>query len=287
MRDSREYTRKKDPGTIRIIGVGDSGMFGWAVGQGEDYLSVLDSLLSRRNGRHEVLNFAVPGYNTHQEVESLAVKGIKFEPDIVIVGWNSNDFGVPFFLYTNREYREKGVSYLSLLLFKRKEFWDATRPLVLRNRRVDQKFVAPEVIANTGSEGVRKALLKLKAMSVEFGFKVLLFGTMNRQAVSICREIDLPFYNVKAEIPEGTYPKEYALYSMHPRAPGYRVLGEKLENCAYMSDLLHPPDSSSSWQRMQKGASGRALRRRKPVGSPQRRQRPYSSRSMDSIAAFT
>ncbi len=229
MRDSLEYEREKMPGTTRIIGVGDSGMFGWSTEQDEDYLSVLEDLLSRRGGRYEVLNLAVPGYNTYQEVESLVAKGLAFEPDIVIIGWNNNDFDIPFFLYKSREYREKDVSYLSQFLFRRKEFWDATRPLVFKGHRVSQKFVASDVIANTGSDGVRRALSKLKALGGEFGFKVLLFGTMSERAVDICREIDLPFYNVREEIPEGTYPEEYALYFMHPRAPGHRILSERLE----------------------------------------------------------
>ena len=65
---------------MRIVGIGDSGMFGWNVEQGEDYLSVLRSnLTARANGvSYEVLNLGVPGYNTQIEVESLRSKGLAY-----------------------------------------------------------------------------------------------------------------------------------------------------------------------------------------------------------------
>jgi hypothetical protein len=44
MRDSQECAHERTPGTVRILGLGDSGMFGWAVHQDSDYLSVSDEV---------------------------------------------------------------------------------------------------------------------------------------------------------------------------------------------------------------------------------------------------
>ncbi|MGH7819789.1 MAG: SGNH/GDSL hydrolase family protein, partial [Candidatus Binatia bacterium] len=115
LREDRDYDRVPPASTVRIVGVGDSGMWGWAVHQGEDYLSVLEERLERRSGplRYEVLNLAVPGYNTQQNLETLRTKGLAYSPDVVILGWCVNDYGVPLFLYRKKNHFElKGGSYL-------------------------------------------------------------------------------------------------------------------------------------------------------------------------------
>jgi hypothetical protein len=63
MRD-REYPRSKPQGTVRLAGLGDSVMFGWAVSEDEGFLRVLESRLNENGGgeaRFEAMNFAVPG----------------------------------------------------------------------------------------------------------------------------------------------------------------------------------------------------------------------------------
>ena len=38
-----------------------------------------------------VINLAVSGYNTHQELEMLRTRGLGFEPDLVVLGYDHND----------------------------------------------------------------------------------------------------------------------------------------------------------------------------------------------------
>ena len=85
----RDYAKAKPPGVRRIVGIGDSYMFGWGVRTGKDYLSVLEERLAPRcpDARWEVLNMAVPGYNTAMEVETLRARGLAYEPDVVVVGF--------------------------------------------------------------------------------------------------------------------------------------------------------------------------------------------------------
>lgn len=231
MRDSHEYAEGRTPGRMRIVGIGDSGMFGWGVEQDEDYMAVLESNLNARadGPRCDVLNMAVPGYNTQLEVESLRNKGLAYRPDIVIVGWCENDFGLPFFLLQKQNYWRRDLSYLYCLVFDRKRFREIS-PLLMRDRReFDSGHVMPELSAGTDVEGVRRALLDLQSLGAREGFHVLVFGPMRETIVSLCRKLQIPYYSTIERIPAGQYPESYEVHFMHPRPDGHRVLAEHLE----------------------------------------------------------
>lgn len=99
MRDV-ERTLARDRDAVRIVGLGDSHMFGWGVRREETFLAVLEGSLNRRfPGRpFEAWNLAVPGYNSVQEVETLASKAATIRPDVVIINWVGNDMDLPSFL---------------------------------------------------------------------------------------------------------------------------------------------------------------------------------------------
>lgn len=100
MRD-RERSLEKPPGTFRIVGLGDSVMFGWGVDHEETYLVLVERALNERRPegpRFETLNFAVPGYNTHLEVALFERHAARFSPDVIVVHFVKNDFDVPNFL---------------------------------------------------------------------------------------------------------------------------------------------------------------------------------------------
>ncbi|MBP7829622.1 MAG: SGNH/GDSL hydrolase family protein [Kiritimatiellae bacterium] len=229
MRESREYSKEKPADTLRIIGIGDSGMFGWACHQGENYLDALENRLADRPGplKYEVLNLAVPGYNTYQEVELLRYKGLAYSPDIVIVGWCENDLLPPFFLMKQRAYDERGVSYLYLLLFSREEFRRRTQPEVMRLDEVDPRYVAPEILENSGPEGVLKSLRELKRLSEERGFRVLVFGPMVPEIVTACRREGLECWS-SFTLRQEDYP-DANIHGMHPRPKANLILAEHLE----------------------------------------------------------
>jgi hypothetical protein len=89
----REYPVAKGS-HFRIVGIGDSVMMGWGVAQGEDYLAVLEERLAQQCPNRDpidVINFAVNGYNTVQEYYVLRDKALRFDPDLIIVGYVGND----------------------------------------------------------------------------------------------------------------------------------------------------------------------------------------------------
>jgi len=86
-----ERTLDKPPGVRRIILLGDSVVEGQGIREIRDTLSgQLEQLYPP--GTVEVLNFGVSGYCTRAEVELLEVKGLRFQPDIVVVVFVFNDF---------------------------------------------------------------------------------------------------------------------------------------------------------------------------------------------------
>jgi hypothetical protein len=70
--------------------VGDSVTFG--MGETSPYPQHLKELLSRKYGpRFEVFNMSVVGYNSIQEVELVRSKALRFDPDLLIIGYVLND----------------------------------------------------------------------------------------------------------------------------------------------------------------------------------------------------
>jgi hypothetical protein len=119
-----EVQTARPPGVFRIVGLGDSVMFGWGVGQGAEYLRVLEQRLNARGGttRFECLNFAVPGYNTFMEAAVLEREGLAYEPDLVIVHFISNDLGLPLFMENPPDPLAWGESRL-LDLVRKRQAW--------------------------------------------------------------------------------------------------------------------------------------------------------------------
>ncbi len=98
---SPEIAQDKPLHTKRIAVLGDSYAFGWGVPQNSTFSRWLETELNRtapQGERVEVLNFGVPGYATFQEVGGFFEKGVRFSPDVVLVYFIKNDFGLPFFI---------------------------------------------------------------------------------------------------------------------------------------------------------------------------------------------
>ncbi|GAF68445.1 unnamed protein product, partial [marine sediment metagenome] len=82
-----EYPLKKGANTYRILVLGDSICeWGW-------HIEYLKKLLNQGNLKHkfEVWNCGVGGYNVKQYYYYLKLKGMKFNPDMVIISFCLND----------------------------------------------------------------------------------------------------------------------------------------------------------------------------------------------------
>jgi hypothetical protein len=72
---------EKTPGKTRIVMLGDSVTFGSWVRDFETF----SYLLEHRSDRYEVVNLAVEGYGTDQELLMLEEEGLRYHPDVVVL----------------------------------------------------------------------------------------------------------------------------------------------------------------------------------------------------------
>lgn len=86
----RERTLEKPDGVRRILLLGDSVVEGYGLRESETISRQLEDLYPE--GSTEVLNFGVSAYCTRAEIELLEVKGLQFDPDVVVLVFVENDF---------------------------------------------------------------------------------------------------------------------------------------------------------------------------------------------------
>lgn len=90
----REFDLNKSPDTKRILVIGDSVTFGWGVSVENTYPKILERRLNNKNPsqkKYEVINTGVGNYNTAQEVALLKERGLKYKPDVIVLGFFIND----------------------------------------------------------------------------------------------------------------------------------------------------------------------------------------------------
>ena len=200
-----EYLEIKAENTIRIVGLGDSYMFGWRVEAGEYYLSLLSNYLNRNstNWKFEVINMAVPGYNTVMEVEALKEKGLRYHPDIVVVHFTNNDMDLPNFIREKADYFTIRKSYLIEFLDKRirnslsnpRDIFVRAPRHVSQHRFENDPDRVPNKYKNLVGEGAFSLAMKeLKSLSQEHDFELILFSdTFVPQSVEeICSSLKIP-----------------------------------------------------------------------------------------------
>lgn len=88
----REHEVAKPAGVFRVVVLGDSIAAGLTVERFEDtFPAILEWLLRAEGLPVEVINLAVNGYNTMQEVATLRARGLQFDPDLVLLAYCLND----------------------------------------------------------------------------------------------------------------------------------------------------------------------------------------------------
>lgn len=89
----------KAPSTCRVLGLGDSVLFGWGVAHEDTLLEQLarQPALAALPCAIEALNSGVPGYNTAQEVALYRERLHTLVPDLILVTYTGNDMLPPNF----------------------------------------------------------------------------------------------------------------------------------------------------------------------------------------------
>ena len=83
----------KPPERLRIVALGDSVTFGWGVNDADTFCQQLEQQFRARRPDVDVdvVNLAVPGYATRQEVALLQRNLAALQPDVVLLGFYEND----------------------------------------------------------------------------------------------------------------------------------------------------------------------------------------------------
>ena len=256
-----EVSKVPAAGTLRVVGLGDSVMFGWGVREEECYVRVLESMLNADSpGRVEVINTAVPGYNTAMEVATLEAKALALQPDLVLLGFVGNDRGLPNLIPA------EPADYFTL---RRSFLWEALAPLLGgRHRRPSDLIDAPRADADetnfeydpdrvprrfrdmVGGAGVRRALERLRWLSDEHGFRVLVVAHNGAPTylTEACAELGLPLLTHRPVIER--YMKSHGIShyvgseltlsdtDAHPSALQHAMLATAIHDYLRDSDLL-------------------------------------------------
>lgn len=90
-RSDREFDYKKQDGVCRVLCLGDSTTQGLEVRQDQTYAMVLERFLKAKGMNAEVINTGVSGFGTAEELVLLEYEGMKYSPDVVVVGFFVND----------------------------------------------------------------------------------------------------------------------------------------------------------------------------------------------------
>lgn len=241
----RTIAFEKPARTVRIVGLGDSIMFGWGVREEEGYLRVLGRLLQAKYPANtwEVVNTAVPGYNTVMEVETLKEKGLRHQPDLVVIQYVRNDLSLPNFIVDRRDYLSPRRSFLWSSLrggLKPPELREAPEAPDGSGFENEPGRVPPEYRDLVGMESYRSAMGELRGLSEARRFEVVvLCNHFSRNAAvrDVVAGLGLPTLDTEAAwtrhcqengIGDGEAAWRLSPTDAHPSAEGHRVMAEAL-----------------------------------------------------------
>lgn len=167
-----EHRLDKPAGTLRIAVLGDSIAAGLRVERYADtFPAVLQQELRVAGLPVEVLSFAVSGYTTRQEVETLRTHALAFDPDLVLLAYCLNDDGrdpSPILEALTAEQEERRVlptTHRSLI--QKSALY---RALV---ESLGARLRPPADAAGAGKGEVETALDELRELADANGFQVL------------------------------------------------------------------------------------------------------------------
>lgn len=226
----RDFPKAKPQGSRRVVGVGDSVMFGWGVEEEESYTSLLETALNRRGGGPvEVLNLAVPGYNTIQERAAFEYEGLPLDPDLVLINYCLNDWSAPFFLPNPQR---KGMLIEKTVLFE-----ELTRRL---HRDAEAEYSEMQ-----GMDKVEAALERIRGLTAARDIPVVFFiyplplkPAARDDLAKMATKRGFRYVDMYAAF--GAYYKERGLRGLedlmlsprdsHPNPEGHRLIARTLED---------------------------------------------------------
>ncbi len=194
IRATRDYEIPKPNGTVRIVFLGDSFIYGLGVNDNETLPAILESDLNSKikNKHFECINLGVPGYNTKLEVNRLVEKGLKYQPNIVVLTYVLND-------YENARVVKNLDYYVIRGLLKRNISMENAWKI-----RLKFNYLKYFPFNSTFPDSVEKPFRRLYNLSREYNFSVIvisypLFYYLDEKDYvaklsGLCEKYGFPFY---------------------------------------------------------------------------------------------
>ena len=246
----------KAPGTKRVLVVGDSYTWGYAVAEEEAYPQVAERLLAQR-GRPdiEVINGGVPDYNSRQERQLLEQLMKIYQPDAVFLAYVVNDAEPSTAMPTPPEEA-----------YRHSRSWFLTELAERLNRRVFRRRVFPSAKDNVGSnyldgfeagsvkwkdsrEAIREmrnlcfaarnpfTILMMPDFTQDFGDGYRL-GRIHAAVASWGRELNIPVFDLLALFRGEDHMKWLVPWDGHPNAQAHRRIAEFLVSKILEEEVL-------------------------------------------------
>lgn len=124
MNERVDYAVEKPKNVFRIITLGDSFTYGLNVSTVDNWTEILEQNLNRKYvckkyDNYEVLNLGVYGYDVNYAVERYRLRGMKYDPDLVVWLIKEDDFIFPEemirkTMFEDEKYIESDEDYLEI-----------------------------------------------------------------------------------------------------------------------------------------------------------------------------
>ena len=189
---------------FRVLGLGDSILFGWGVPWEQTGVVRLQQRLAAVLPQRvvEVIGTGVPGYNTAMQAELLRRYGGPLQPDVVLVDFCGNDFDLPNFLLAPVDFWRLDRSFLVDLVLRlhRADWRDPWSPFVGAPMRDAGAFESDPARVPAGyrhlvgPEAYQRALASIRQWARERGCRVLVTShySLAPAARAACAELALP-----------------------------------------------------------------------------------------------
>jgi len=219
-RNDTDFSYDKPPGVFRVLSLGDSHTEGVDAQQDRTFSAVLERSLCERGIPTEVINSGVSGFSTAEELAFLENEGVRYHPDVVVLGFYANDF---------QDNVKAGIFALTKdgLTIKKTEHVPGVRVLNVLNRFALLRWLSENSYAysfflNGVWDYAKQRLLKTATAKLTTEYTVLvgsaedyemrLEGELIRRMYGFCREHDARL--VILDIPQVSHGTE--VYSSVP-----------------------------------------------------------------------
>lgn len=257
LREETDIPFNKPAGTKRIIGLGDSIVFGASVENDQTFLRTVEKALSNKNYSVQTINFGVGSSNPRLEYFYLQRKeALKYSPDMILLGICLNDFDTRYRRFSpelGNWYYPSGASnqktmpvYMGL-----KEFMLQFRLVRFLNNSIDRiAMTKPDPDADALSKQEFKhwlAKIKEYCDSGSVPLIVVIFPYKNqlehaiknsdtdyklqKSVKEICKELGIPAYDLTSDLTNYAAHHNINLDTLywdpfHPWREGHRIIGE-------------------------------------------------------------